>query len=439
MNRRMGDDILDVNTEEKPCIKCVDDLLDMKLVIPDYQRPYKWDTKNIGELLSDIGDAISEKKKNSEFKYRIGTIIVHKDAEGNGNIVDGQQRVISLTLLKFFLDNTFDSLILRQSFRNKTTQYNIKQNYEYIRDWFSLKNVEERDECKKALKDTLEVVIITVSKQGEAFQLFDSQNARGKALDPHDLLKAYHLRQMNNPHEMKRAVAKWEAKDPSEIRKLFDLYLFPIWNWSRKVKTYTFTTKDIDVYKGVIEGETYPYAKRASQAMPFFQLTEPFVAGKCFFEMIDYYMNLKDDVEEEIYNKKCYEEIKKVLCSEEKKIDYKSVGFRYVKNLFFCALIFFYDKFGFLEETSVKKFFAWAFTLRYDLQSLGFDSVNKYAIGDPNPKYTNTVAFFEKIKLARNVSDISSMQIQISGNVNPENKKWEHLNNCVRKICGLEK
>lgn len=102
MNRRMGDDILDVNTEEKPCIKCVDDLLDMKLVIPDYQRPYKWDTKNIGELLSDIGDAISEKKKNSEFKYRIGTIIVHKDAEGNGNIVDGQQRVISLTLLKFF-------------------------------------------------------------------------------------------------------------------------------------------------------------------------------------------------------------------------------------------------------------------------------------------------------------------------------------------------
>lgn len=30
----------------------------------------------------------------------------------------------------------------------------------------------------------------------EAFQFFDSQNARGKALYPHDLLKAYHLREM---------------------------------------------------------------------------------------------------------------------------------------------------------------------------------------------------------------------------------------------------
>ena len=30
----------------------------------------------------------------------------------------------------------------------------------------------------------------------EAFRVFDSQNYRGKALAPHDLLKAHHLREM---------------------------------------------------------------------------------------------------------------------------------------------------------------------------------------------------------------------------------------------------
>ena len=60
----------------------------------------------------------------------------------------------------------------------------------------------------------------------EAFQLFDSQNTRGKALDPHALLKAYHLREMKDtPYEMVRAVEKWEAKEPKELRELFNLYL----------------------------------------------------------------------------------------------------------------------------------------------------------------------------------------------------------------------
>ena len=35
----------------------------------------------------------------------------------------------------------------------------------------------------------------------EAFQLFDSQNNRGKSLEPHDLLKAYHLRQQDSEDE----------------------------------------------------------------------------------------------------------------------------------------------------------------------------------------------------------------------------------------------
>ncbi|MBR6099012.1 DUF262 domain-containing protein, partial [bacterium] len=71
----------------------------MNLVIPEYQRPYKWSTKNIEDLLNDISNSIKETEKYSNLKYRIGTIILHKDNNEN-RIVDGQQRVISLILLK---------------------------------------------------------------------------------------------------------------------------------------------------------------------------------------------------------------------------------------------------------------------------------------------------------------------------------------------------
>jgi len=57
----------------------------------------------------------------------------------------------------------------------------------------------------------------------DAFQLFDSQNNRGKALEPHDLLKAYHLRAIDNPSES--TVESWERfVDDNELnlRDLFD-------------------------------------------------------------------------------------------------------------------------------------------------------------------------------------------------------------------------
>ena len=104
----------------------------------------------------------------------------------------------------------------------------MHNNYGFIREWFSLKSKDVSAQFLEAFEDILEVVVIQVDKVSEAFQLFDSQNNRGKALYPHDLLKAYHLREMKAyPYEMEHAVTKWEAKDASGIRELFDLFLFP--------------------------------------------------------------------------------------------------------------------------------------------------------------------------------------------------------------------
>ncbi|MDY5188139.1 MAG: DUF262 domain-containing protein [Succinivibrio sp.] len=414
-------------------IVSVNQLLQMQLNIPPYQRPYKWSIRNMEELLSDISNAIADSERyRLEFKYRIGTVILHRDND-TLNIVDGQQRIISLILLNLYLDNEFKCSVMNKQFTNKISQTNIHSNYMFVREWFSLKHESERNRFLEAMKNTLEVVVIEVDKISEAFQLFDSQNTRGKALEPHDLLKAYHLREMRNyPYEMEHAVTKWEAKDTKKIHDLFDLYLFPVWNWSKGCKSRSFTTKEIDTYKGIVENSPYSYAKRASKAMPYFQITEPFIAGNDFFEMVDHYMNLLDNVQTEIDRNEAFKDLRDIL---EQSLN--SVGFKYAKNLFYCALLMYYDKFHNFDNMAVKKIFTWALMIRVHMQNLGFGSINKYAIGEANGKFSNVVPLFSRIALARMHTEISNIQIEVLRDPDKaEDDKWNQLYFDLKKMNG---
>ena len=415
-------------------IKSVRELLKMDLDIPDYQRPYKWDSRNIVDLLNDIGNAIDDAAKyGSTFKYRIGTIILHKNNKNMLDIVDGQQRIISLVLLLKYLEPSFTCSILNRNFTDKVSQANIHKNYLFIKEWFSLKN-EFKSKYDEAFDDVLEVVIVSVDKVPEAFQLFDSQNTRGKELDPHDLLKAYHLREMKKyPYEMEHAVIKWEEKSTKDIRELFNLYLFPIWNWSRNIKSKPFTAKEIDTYKGITESSSYTYARRAGKAMPYFQITEPFLAGNDFFEMVDHYLWVLRDVQREIDNNTSFSKLKEIL-----NMKTGSVGFAYAKNLFFCALLCYYDKFHNFDVLAVKKLFTWAFMLRVDMMNLGFDSVNKYAIGEENNRYTNSIPMFAKISVARLHTDIASLPVKaIRSEDSSYSSNWNPLYQKLKEINGL--
>lgn len=430
-------------------IKSINELLKMEIDIPDYQRPYKWTIQNIEELLGDISTAINEAGLyRTPFKYRVGTIILHENEHGIFDVVDGQQRIISLLLIKQCIETGVKCPISKKKFFNKITQTNIHDNYMFIREWFSLKNKDDKKNFIRAFDEILEVVVISVEKVSEAFQLFDSQNTRGKSLDPHDLLKAYHLREMKKyPYEMEHAVTKWESKDTNQIREFFDLFLFPVWNWSRGLKSKPFTAKEIDTYKGIPESSTYSYARRASKAMPCFQITETFISGNDFFEMVDHYLYLIHDIKTEIFSNQDFAEIKSIICNgkevssikEMDSVKYGSAGFVYARNLFYCALLCYYDKFHNFDEMAVKKLFTWAFMIRVDMENLGFDSINKYAIGnDDNSRYTNAVAMFSKISFARLHNEISSLQIKVKRDPDKANHdKWNDLYKKLKTMNGL--
>ena len=426
-----------------PQIWSIDKLLKANLVIPNYQRPYKWTDKNIIELLLDIQKSIEENRKYTNFKYRIGTIILYEKKEGEFEIVDGQQRVLSLLLLTLHLQSDFICRLLNTKFSNKLTQKNIHDNYKTICEWFSSINEEEKRLFDNALKNILEVVVISVNKISEAFQLFDSQNTRGRALYPHDLLKAYHLREIHDKYEMQHAVIKWESKDPKAIRELFDHYLFPLWNWAKCRKCGNFTIADIDIYKGIEEDTGYTYARRANKAMPYFLLTEPFISGSDFFEMVDHYMQMLHNIKEEIITNPNFDKIKQMLTDGkgadsveafDKACQSSSTGLNYARNLFFCALLCYYDRFHNFDVMAVTKLFTWAMMIRVDMNHLGFDTINRYAIGrNEFNRYRNAkYPVIAMIAYARRHTEIAGMRLTLSVD-DRANDEWKELysNLCI--------
>ena len=426
-------------------ILSVEELLKLDLVIPSYQRPYKWTEKNIRELILDIQKGIEDANKYPNFKYRVGTVILHANTEEGKltyDIVDGQQRILSFLLLKLCLNPDFTCSLLSATFSDKVTLGNLHSNSDRIREWCSSVDDGVKEAFDKALSEVLEVVVLTVDELSEAFQLFDSQNTRGRELYPHDLLKAYHLREIHDKYDMQRAVLKWESKDPKAIRELFDNYLFPLWNWSKRRKSSRFTAVEIDLYKGIEESSGYTYARRANKAMPYFLLSEPLISGGDFFEMVDHYMQMLHSIKQELIDNPNFARIKDLLIDDKSKVGQiktpadldkacksSSTGMNHARNLFFCALLCYYDRFHNFDLMAVKKLFTWAMMLRVDMNHLGFDSVNRYAIGlGDNDKYTNSEPVISLISSARRHTEISGMPLIVKrDNDEAEAETWQGL------------
>ncbi len=110
--------------------KSISDILNIEnLNIPNYQRPYKWERRNIRNLFYDIREAIALEKK----EYRIGTIILHNN-DDQADIVDGQQRLISISLFLLLTNNENELPIGANSILSheyiELSQVNAKRNFE---------------------------------------------------------------------------------------------------------------------------------------------------------------------------------------------------------------------------------------------------------------------------------------------------------------------
>ncbi len=419
------------------------------IAIPNYQRPYKWTTKNVNQLIDDI---LIHKEKS---EYRLGTLVLHNH-DGVFDIVDGQQRTITLTLIAHAIIQkqgktkeeekalkNFDLKRLNLSFANDISKANIQNNFKQIE-----RRIADFDE--KLIWFFLEkctLVKVVLSDISEAFQFFDSQNARGKDLEPHDLLKAFHLREMNNfstEEERKKTVEKWESMDTAKLSKLFSQYLFRIRNWSKGNSARYFSKDDVDIFKGVSPDikENYPFEAMLRIAHFYveeynisfhrnidkniinfpFQIDETIINGKRFFEMIEHYQIMIDSIKSKEMSEKYH--ILNLIKTYDGSF---RTGDKYIRNLFYCGLIYYIDKFVEREleydeqkkeyyykfndrnlSKAIEKIFVWAYSLRLKLQLVGLDSVDNYALNQGHSQ----IQLFKIIKEAIKPHEILNLQLE---------------------------
>lgn len=371
-----------------------------KLRIPSYQRPYKWNRKHIRNLFYDLRDAMGKKE------YQIGSVILHEN-DRHLDIVDGQQRLISISLFLHSLDDLENykgaNQMLSVAEFGEISCYHASENYN---EWKNLTQLVGENEAKDICNFLLEncsVSVITMPQErlSEAFQLFDSQNNRGKSLEPHDLLKAYHLRKQDSEDE--KIVEKWEqfVEDKElSLKELFDKHLFRMRRWSRGETGLTnkrygsylrFTEDFIDDFKGVDLNQNFPYLElyRHIENLPM-SITMPIIDGSKFFEYIESAHGTikehKDFLNEQLGISNESEEEEQNLAYPEGMLNiYNSSKGRYLKchNIFLNICSLFADRFG-KEELSkeiVETLFIWSYYPRVKFKAIYDATVGNYVAG----------------------------------------------------------
>lgn len=248
--------------------KTVNTCLQQKFILPSYQRDYKWEIKHIQELLTDIQEAFLSSWKAGHGRkdilgydsYFLGTIITTQVAQGGKAIVDGQQRITTLTLLlsyvhrlnkkkpeleispvdqtirrrmagqnEFNLDmdqpryNLFNLLIdgplndddlacQVESIPGKDTgTQRLWMLYQQI-DNFLAAEIKDQGLLPHLFDFLTECVCmfeIGVPREQDGHKVFVTMNDRGLKLSPIDLLKGFLLSSISTNEENQAAHAKW--------------------------------------------------------------------------------------------------------------------------------------------------------------------------------------------------------------------------------------
>ena len=235
----------------------------VKYSIDYYQREYKWQDKQVRELVDDLTgkfleehDPAHARKKVADYPhYFLGSIISSKKDTAS-YIVDGQQRLTSLTLLLILLRTlqksradqvNVDELIVSEKYGQKSYNLYVDERTPcmealYEGEYFdftgrseSIQNLCQRyreleeyfpDELSGAalpyfidwLLENVHLVEVTAYSDDDAYAIFETMNDRGLSLNPTDMLKGYLLANIDD--DLKRTAASKRWRD--RIRELND-------------------------------------------------------------------------------------------------------------------------------------------------------------------------------------------------------------------------
>ncbi len=274
--------------------RTIDYLLNgVKYTVDFYQREYKWEKKHIADLIRDLEttfftyyDEINEDQNERSDVQRYGYYflgsIVKTRINGKIYIVDGQQRLTSLTLLFIFLKNlqnkqnrkdsvNVDNLIYSEKYGRKSFNFedpddrwrekcmealyfqrefdvsDKSQTIRNIRDrYIDIEDLFPETLMEKALPFFIEwlmynvqFVEISASTNDDAYKIFESMNDRGLSLKPVEMLKGYLLSNIRDPKSRKEVNIFWKERilKLNNLGKDEDSSFIKIWFRAKFAKT----------------------------------------------------------------------------------------------------------------------------------------------------------------------------------------------------------
>jgi hypothetical protein len=255
-------------------------LRDRRLDVPPYQRGYAWEREEVEEFWWDLRAAFGSPGS----QYFLGTIVLTSAAPGQSTIIDGQQRSATTLLLFTALRNEFlrrgDSdradvierqyivtpdlrtannvprLTLNETDRSSleaaiTTRPTASSDHDMTSDGARLIaallffEARVRDEAKNAgahwaetlfqwvefLEHRARVITVDVTDEADAFLIFETLNARGRALTVADLLKNYLFGLARNDLDelQKRWVSALASLEASADEEIFTTFVRHLW------------------------------------------------------------------------------------------------------------------------------------------------------------------------------------------------------------------
>lgn len=263
--------------------------------IPKYQRPYSWTTEHVGELLQDLLDALNAAgDADSSNPYFLGSIVLIKEDAPKADVVDGQQRLTTLTILLSVLrslgspkdkneltdyiyqkgklyegtkdqprlklrpkDQPFfwdyiqheDGLEkLNESANNLSdSQKNIRNNALYLREKVSELTDERRTELGMFIIQRCYLVAVSTPDLDSAYRIFSVLNDRGMELSHTDILKADIIGNMPEEHE-DDYTNKWEETEEDLGRGTFQTLFGHIRMIRQKAKARDSLLKELRDY-----------------------------------------------------------------------------------------------------------------------------------------------------------------------------------------------
>ncbi|MGP1572311.1 GmrSD restriction endonuclease domain-containing protein [Aggregatibacter segnis] len=188
-------------------------------IIPIYQRNYAWGNDEISSLLQDIKNAC-EKNKKQDKNYYIGSLVVYRRENGDFEVIDGQQRLTTLTLIMHYLgelsfrnvsfEHRDESEQALSNLNSKKLPSNFSQALETIKkvidEWGN-----NKDEIVKFLLDKVEIIRTEVPEGTDLNHYFEIMNTRGEQLEKHEILKARLMEKLSEGIEQSLFAKIWDA------------------------------------------------------------------------------------------------------------------------------------------------------------------------------------------------------------------------------------